>query len=154
MPSERIASTGGVDTHQLKEFVRDLRRTYPVAAKGLRENLRAAGEIVAVEARKKAGEHSKSIPPTIRTSVYGSSVSVKAGNKSNALAALYEVGNKGDGGKSDTFRHPLFGNWTYPQDQLRYPFLAPAVDAAGPAMEVELEKVADEIVDILTLRGR
>lgn len=143
-----------VNTTELKSFIRDLRATYPKAAGGLRENLRAGGEIVAVEARKIAGEHSKSIPPTIRTSVYGANVSVKAGNKSTALPVIYELGNKGSKGRGDTFRHPVFGRKSSPWVvEKRYPFLKLAAEKAGPAMEAELQHTVDDIVDILTLRG-
>jgi hypothetical protein len=150
MASETISGGVHADTRQLKEFIKSLRDTYPVAATGLKEKLRAGGEIVASEARKIAGEHSTSIPPTIRTSVYGAVVSVKGGNKSTPLAALYELGNKGKR-SADSFRHPVFGRENDWVDQARYPFLVPALEKSGPAMEAELEKVADDIVDILTL---
>lgn len=155
MASEVVSGGVHVNTAELKAFIKDLRATYPAAAKGLRENLRVGGEIVAVEARKIAGQHSRSIPPTIRTSVYGAVVAVKGGNKTTPLAALYELGNKGSRGQADTFRHPVFGRKDVPwQSQARYPFLLPALERAGPAMEAELEKTVETIVSILTLGER
>lgn len=154
MASETISGTR-VNTDELKAFIRDLRASAPAAAKGLRENLRAGGEIVAVEARKIAEQHSQSIPPTIRSNVYGAVVSVKGGNRSTPLAALYELGNKGSNKKPGTFSHPVFGrrDVAWP-DQPRYPFLVPALEKAGPAMEAELEKTISTITDILTLGRR
>jgi hypothetical protein len=95
-----------------------------------------------------AGQHSTSIPPTIKTQVRSLTVSVVAG-KGVPLAALYEVGNA-QGGTPGSFRHPVFGVWqadTPPQ--IGYPFLKPAVDAKMPEVEAGVMKVADEIAEVL-----
>lgn len=153
-----IATSGSVDTSDLKAFIRALRKASPTAARGMRTRMRAAGAIVATEAKAIASQHSDSIPPTIHTTVYGASVAVRAG-KGVALAAIYELGNKGSGGRDDgSFRHPVFEQgddgllqetdaWV---DQDRWAFLKPAAEAKGVELEAEIMKLADEVADVIT----
>jgi hypothetical protein len=152
MATEKIGGSFGIDTRELKSFIKALRRASPTGAKGLRVAMKASGEIVAVKAREIAAEHSTTIGPTIKAGVYGATVSVRAG-KGVPLAALYELGNKGTaaGKDSDTFRHPVYGHATIPWAvEARYPFLRPALDATAPEVEAAVLKVADEVADVLT----
>lgn len=161
--NDRISSTFDVDTTELKALIRDLNRAGPAASRGMRTAIKAAAEIVAVEARSIASQHSASIPPTIKARTYlsgtrTSTASVTAG-KGVALAALYELGNKGRSPDAPTFRHPVFegsstglhqtAEWT---DQARYPFLLPAAVRKGPEVERAIEKVADLAADIVAIR--
>jgi hypothetical protein len=162
--NDRIASGFRVDTSDLKSLIKDLKAASPAAAKGLRSVVKDAAEIIAVEARSIAAEHSTSIPPTIKARTYlsggkTSAATVTAG-KGVSLAALYELGNKGKPSTAATFRHPVFergasgrlqqtDDWV---DQARYPFLKPAADNKGAAVQVALEKVADTVTDIIAVR--
>lgn len=148
MASERIGAGWGIDTRELKAFIRSLRRASPEGAKRFRLGLRASGTIVEKRAKTIAARHSKKIPPTIKAGTYGATVFVKAG-KDVPLAALYELGNKGKNADASTFRHPTYGHepWV---EEARYPFLRPAVDETAPEVEAAVLKVADEIADVIT----
>lgn len=161
--NDRIGSSFGVDTSDLKAFIKDLKRASPAAARGIRTVVKGAAEIVAAEARADVSQHSTSIPPTIKARTYlsgskTSAASVTAG-KGVPLAALYEVGNKGQGPDSPTFRHPVFERgasgalqqtsaWT---DQARYPFLLPAAERKAPEVTAALETVVKTVTDILEI---
>jgi hypothetical protein len=86
MAVERVSGSTVIDTSQLKAFVRATRQASKVAAAGTRRSLVEIGEIVAVEARHIADEHSTSIGPTIRPQVRGASVSVVAGGPASGAA--------------------------------------------------------------------
>lgn len=162
--NDRITSTFGVDTRELKEFISDLKRAEPAAARGIRTVVKGAAEIVAVEARSQVSQHSQSIPPTIKARTYlsgrkGSTATVTAG-RGVPLAALYELGNKGKPSNAPTFRHPVFergasgrleqtDDWV---DQPRYPFLKPAAEKKAPEVEAALEATADTIAGIIAVR--
>jgi hypothetical protein len=148
MRRETVRTGQGINLVGLAPFRRALAKASKMAAKDLRDEMRAAGEIVAVEARSNASQHSTTIPPTIITQVRSLTVSVVAG-KEVPLAALYEVGNA-QGGTPGSFRHPVFGVWqadTPPQ--IGYPFLKPAVDSKMPEVEAGVMKVADGIAEVL-----
>jgi hypothetical protein len=148
MARPELVRTGqGIDMVGLAPFRRALAKASKMAARDLREEMRAAGEIVAKQARDNAGQHSTSIPPTIKTQVRSLTVSVVAG-KGVPLAALYEKGNA-DGGTPGQFRHPIWGNRENWAVQTGYPFLKPAVDAKMPEVEAGVMKVADEIAEVL-----
>jgi hypothetical protein len=148
MARPELVRTGqGIDMVGLAPFRRALAKASKMAARDLREEMRAAGEIVAKQARDNAGQHSTSIPPTIKTQVRSLTVSVVAG-KGVPLAALYEVGNA-QGGTENSFKHPVFGNREAWVTQTGYPFLKPAVDAKMPEVEAGVMKVADGIAEVL-----
>lgn len=151
MATERIGGGVGVDTRDLRAFVRATKKASPTAARGLRLMLRGAGEVVAEEARHIASQHSASIPPTIKARTYLATVSVSAG-KDVPLAALYELGNRGGNQDSPTFRHPVYGNRNVFVEQQRYPFLRPAAQAKEAELQEAVMKVADAVADVLTNR--
>lgn len=156
-----------VDTSEVKQLIRDLKRAAPAARSGIRRAVKESAAIVAEEARHIAGEHSRSIPPTIKASAYlsgsrGALATVTAG-KGVPLAALYELGNRGRGRNPDspTFRHPVFersaegklqptDQWV---DQARYPFLKPAADRKAAEVQLAAEAVAKAVADIVAIRG-
>jgi hypothetical protein len=137
----------GIDTSDFRAVAKALRAAAPQTAKALRKNLRTAGLGVAAEARKKAGEHSKSIPPTVKVRVASTTVSIVAGGQNAPLAALYEIGNKGR--NPGDFRHPVFGNRNVWVTQKGYPFLRPAALAARAELEVAVVAALDEAVRII-----
>lgn len=103
------------------------------------------GETFAKAAKAEAGKHSKSIPPTIRSVPAGHAVAVRAGSQDVPLAALYDLGNAGKGGrKKDTFRHPVFGNRNVWADQKRYPFFAPTRKLLRKWINQRMDRIWDE----------
>jgi hypothetical protein len=127
MSTSRISSgqTSYIDAREFRSFARALKLARPALRRETIRNLRAAGDLIAKDAKAIAGEHSESIPPTIKTQVRGMRVGVQAGGKGNAraafnapygtltsnkalrqaeegiaLAGLYELGNKGESNKS------------------------------------------------------
>jgi len=109
------------DASDLKVLAKHLREVDRKASRNLRRAERAVGEVIAVEARKRASEHSTSIPPTIKVRVAGGTIEVRAGTEDQPLARLFEVGNEGRG--KSTFRHPVFGDKSNWVEQPMHPFL-------------------------------
>lgn len=115
--------------------------------------LATIGEEIKVAAQEKAKEHSTSIPPTLRTEPRPGAVAVIAGGANVPLAEIYELGNKGRGGRSSkTFKHPLFGDWSYPQIQPRYPFLRPALTGMHRQITKRMEQAWEKALEPLKLR--
>jgi bacteriophage HK97-gp10 putative tail-component len=111
------------DTKQLSVLARNLRIAAPEAWKACRVSLRAAGNVVASDARSRAS-YSSRIPASIKVrTTAGGNVKVVAGGPQAEDAAPLE--NKGRAG---TFRHPVFGTDTW-VEQKAQPFLAPALAA-------------------------
>lgn len=118
----------GLDLKEFRKLTRDL-KGFTVTPQ-LRKTLQVAGKLIAEDAKAISGEHSKSIPPSIKVRTKKTSVSVIAGGEGVPLAGLFESGNKGRGksqaaSKGGRFRHPVFGRdvWV---DQDMHPFLLPA----------------------------
>ncbi len=122
------------DTQQLSRLARALRDAGPEVWKECRAKLRAAGQIVADDAKLRSSPFSGRIEYSIhvRTTASGN-VKVIAGGESAPDAAAIE--NRGKG----FVRHPVFGNREVWTDKNSHPaFLAPALDAN-----------ADRIVEIV-----
>jgi hypothetical protein len=116
----------------------------------MRTKLREAGALVAEEAKSNVGHYSSSIPPTIKVRTSGTTVSVVA---KGVLASLFEFGNKGSGSSGGSFRHPLFGNWDYPQEQPMHPFLSKAMkDKGEEAVSLILEALDEAIREAVEFR--
>lgn len=113
-----------INASEFRKAARALRLAQPMLYAELGRSLKEAGNAVANDARVISGEHSESIPETIRVKRRGLAVAVVAGGADVPIAGLYELGNKG-GKSGSTFRHPVYGKdvWV---DQPRFPFLAPA----------------------------
>jgi hypothetical protein len=112
-----------VDTRDFKSFARALRKAEPLLAKSMRTKLRAAGQLVADEAKSNVDQYSSTIAGTIKVRTSGTTVSVVA---KGVLAGLFEMGNKGSSG-GGTFRHPVFGNQDVWVNQKMHPFLSKAL---------------------------
>ena len=115
-----------------------MRRAAPEVAKDLKGSLRRAGEIVAADARSRAGFSSR-IPGTVKVRVSGPSVSVVAGGSGAPGAAPLE-----NRGRSGTFRHPVFGNRDVWVAQEAHPFLVPAADAQMGRIVAAVEQAVDD----------
>lgn len=142
--------TGGIglDTRDFARFAKALRRAQPALAKSLMLKLRAAGQIVADEAKVLSADASVTIPPSIKVRVSGATVSVVAGGNGIPLAGLMELGNKGAATAQASFRHPVFGNMDVWVQQSTHPYLLPALDKAGFAAEKAATDALDEAIAI------
>lgn len=138
-----LTGIGGVDTRDFAKFAKALRSAAPEIAVDLRTELRAAGDIVAQEAKKNADEVSPDgrISKTIKTRVSGATVSVVMGGPGAPHAAPIE-----HGGQSGSFRHPVFGNKQVWVEQAAHPMLHPALTAAKPAAEEAAIHALDKAV--------
>lgn len=152
MATATVLHTGavGLDLTDFASFAKDLRKAEPALAKGLAVRLRAAGAIVAEEAKTIASEVSANkVPATIKVRVSSATISVVAG-KGVPLAALLELGNvrKRDSG---TFRHPIWGHWVTDKGiQNMHPFLVPAVERKAEAVYQAVINVLDETIATAT----
>jgi hypothetical protein len=133
----------GVDMRDFDAFARALRTAAPSTRRQLITRLRGVGALVAEEARAQIEPYSTSIPPSIKVRVSRLTVSVVAGGPDVPLAGLFELGNVGDKGRRDVFRHPVFGNREIWVSQPRHPFLAPALRQRWS----EVERAAVEALD-------
>lgn len=116
-----------VDTRSLEELTIKLERAAIEAQLEVDRTLLTVGEEMAGVSREIAGEHSKSIPPSIKARpLRPGAVEIIAGGPGVPLAELYEIGNKGGKRTSKTFRHPVFGHEDRFVEQPRYRFFAPA----------------------------
>lgn len=145
----------GIDTRDFHDLAKALRKAAPQTNRALKRRLRRGGEIVAIEARSIASEHSTSIPPTIKVRTLGATVAVIAGGSGVPIAALMELGNTGDAksataSRSGKFRHPVYGNREVWVDQPMHRYLAPAAELHMVEVEREvvgaLEEAAQTIV--------
>ena len=174
MPKGESTSSADVyvDTRELKDLARDLRKASPELAKGFRTKMKAAGEVVKTEAMARAS-FSRRIPPSLRVSVTGNGTTVKvvAGGARAANAAaienrgegfvrhpVFEVGaSKGGGGRtllSHSKRHPELvtpagqsrsggvAPWTSKNSHPA--FLAPALEAKSEEVTEGISAVVDE----------
>ena len=139
-------STGSiyVDTAELKALARDLARAHPVLSKELKLQVRAAGDLVKEEAKRRTG-YSKRIPRSLRTSVtaFGTTEKVVAGGAKAADAAPIE--NRGKGFP----RHPLFGTRTHWYTTNRPAFLAPALEDKAEEVAELIAQATDRAFDAL-----
>lgn len=135
-----------IDTSQLKDLGRQLRKGSPELARQMRTGLREVGQVVAEEAKHRAS-FSKRIPGSIRVrTTSGFSVSVVAGDGNATDAAPIE--NKGKG----FVRHPVFGNRDVWTSKGSHPaFLAPAADASQAAIEERTAKVISDTLHAIGL---
>lgn len=156
MATVTARGTGGIDTRDFKAVAKALRKAQPTMRTALLRNLKAVGEIVAVDARAIASENSTTIPPTIKTRVRGVGVSVIAGGGEVAIAGLFELGNKGGGksqsaSRSGVFRHPVFGDRSNWVEQPMHPFLASAGEKNRAKTDAAVLAALDEVTTVIVL---
>ncbi len=142
MARAQTVRSGGIsiDTTGFRELAAALRKTNRKAYRDYRVAMREAGEITASAARKLAGEHSVTIPGTVRVRVARAQVEIRGGSKTVPIGGLFELGNKGSRRK-DTFRHPVFGDRDVWVNQPMHPYLYPAYLQTRPATLEAVDKV-------------
>jgi len=124
-----------IDVTDLRLLATQLKAADPESAAQLRVGLRAAGQLVADEAKARASWSTK-IPGSVSVSTYGVGVKVKAGGPKAPMAKAFE-----HGGVAGTFNHPVYGNATGGKatgpwvKQNARPFLGPALAAKGQDVE-------------------
>lgn len=123
MPNDSVM----IDLSSFRKCADDFRRAEPALAMKLRSNLKAVGELVAADARQRAGFSSR-IPSRIRT----------RGSRSGGIRIyVLPIAGKHKGeerayehkGRAGQFRHPVFGNKQNWVGQQARPFLRPALEA-------------------------
>lgn len=128
-----------IDTSQLKKFADDLGVSAPLLKKELQARLKLAGGVVATEAALISGWWSSRIPGSIRVISVGLNTVVRAGGARAPHAKYYE------GPKA--FRHPVFGRKDQPWvPQEARPFLMPALEREGPAVEAAAKAALDAML--------
>jgi hypothetical protein len=145
-----VRSGKALDTREYRNAAKALRKSAKITSKALRKHLRAAGVIMAVEAQHIAGEHSESIPPTVKVRVAGATVSVQAGGIKAPIAGLFELGNQGQKDSKGHFRHPVFGDSDVWVTQRGYPFLRPAAELTLPVAQRQIAKALEEAAEVTT----
>ena len=132
-----------IDARSFKKFSSTLRKAAPELAVGMRVKLKAAGQIVADDAKSRSA-YSTRIPGSIRVSIAAGKVTIVAGGAKAPDAGPLE--NKGLPG---SFRHPVFGNRAVWVAQQARPFLHPALEAKkDEAMAAVAETLVETIETI------
>lgn len=136
----------GILADGFTELAKALREIDKTVWRDLRRDLKTAAELVADDARSRAG-YSSRIPGTIKTSVTLTGATIKAGGDDAPHAAVLEVGSQK--AAHGWFRHPVFpsagedrSEWTW-IDQPTRPFLFPAFEAH----QAEVLELVGEAID-------
>lgn len=127
---------------QIRRLIHDLGGVPPDLRRQLRPGLRAAGRMVADQAKLNASWSSR-IPGAIKVSVRFSGtpgVAVIVDKRKAPHGRPYE-----HGGRAGTFRAPLFGNRSRWYPHRARPFLAPAVARKARAAEREIGDVIKRV---------
>lgn len=129
-----------IDTSSFRKFARDLKRAEPALAIKLRTNLKAVGELVAVDARSRAGFSSR-IPQNIKVGVAGGHIRVYV----KKLAPPHKGEERAfeHRGRSGPFRHRVYGKDVWVTQEAR-PFLKPALVAKQALAVVAARKAVDD----------
>ena len=93
LKSQQLTGVAGIDASQLQAFGRALDKAAPELRIEMQRRLKAAAEVIKLDAMERASEHSTTIAHTIRLTSNRSAVTISAGGKGNVLARLYEIGN-------------------------------------------------------------
>lgn len=139
----------GIDTTELTQFVKRLRKEEPKIALKMRREMRAAAKLVEAEAKARLDDY-PSVVPTVKAHVSGASTYVSTGSKAVPLGGLLEAGNTGKaksvapdlGVAHGTFRHPVYeqdGRGSAPWvDQPTHPHLGPAAVKVAPVAQARV----------------
>lgn len=146
------------DASSMDALTRDLKMSADRFKAETDRTLIEVGEIVKTAAKKIAQEEgSSSIPGTIKAIPGPDMVVVTAGDSSVPLAALWDLGNRGKGGrKSRTFGHPVFAQgsrdqWTW-VEQERHPILKRARLVSRRAINDLMNGAYDRVLEPLRRR--
>lgn len=133
-----MANAIEIDMSSFNKFARDLRQADRELSRQLGRNLKAAGEIVAADARRRAGFSSR-IPKSIVVRRAGAKIRVEA--RANIAPNAKPIEH---GGKGGMFRHPVYGNRENWVSQEAKPFLRPAAEAGRAAVIVAAKRAIDD----------
>jgi hypothetical protein len=148
----------GIDTSDFRAVARALRTAQPKLALDLRRQLRAAGQIVADDAKQEIAKVSSRIPPTIKVRTSATTVSVVAGGEGVPIGGLFELGNHGGrksaaASRSGRFRHPVYGNRQKWVNQPMHPFLAPAAQRKALELDAAVTRALDAATRTIVFGG-
>ena len=133
-----------LDTSNLVNFAKELKKATPKARAAFRRDMKAAAEKVAVAARRNSswstgqptgtGVPRAAIPSTIKVKFSAARGSIKAKVEAGGVdaphARLFEMGSLRNRGE---IRHPVFGEWRAGmRGEKTRPFLIPAVHETYP----------------------
>jgi len=110
MPNDKIYGEGYIDVSGFRFAAKALRKASPELRLELLRNLKAAGNLVAKDAKANASRYSESIPPTIKVKVRGVGVAVQAGGNYGGASdktvgrELFEAGHGTSGSESSAKR--------------------------------------------------
>ncbi len=127
-----------IDTSSFTKFAKDLKDADKKLRRELSRNMKLAGELVAADARQRAGFSSR-IPQNIKVGVRANIIRIFV-NQSGAPEAKPLEHH----GKEGTFRHPVFGNKDVWVSQPAHPFLAPALAAKKEESVLAAKKAVDD----------
>lgn len=141
----RFQPSISIDTSELIVFAQILKRADPIMYKHLHTRLKAAGKVVADEAKKNASWSTR-IPPAVKVQASMGSVAISVSGKRAPGARPLE-----HEGKPGKFRHPVFGNREVWVSQPARPFITPALAAKREevlanivaALNETLQEIAD-----------
>lgn len=133
------------------QIAADMRALPEETRKALRPVLRAAGEVVAADARGRASWSTR-IPSTVKVStsfqLNREGVTIRAGGPRAPHAGPFE-----NRGKEGTFRHPVYGRRTQWVAQAARPFLGPAARSSEAAGIAAVSGVLDAAAAALGFSG-
>ncbi len=86
-----------------------------------------AGQLIAADAKLNVGPYSTTVPPSIKSRIRKTTLTVQAGGAEVPMAGLLELGNKGRSSSTKKFRHPVFGDKSVWVDQKMHPYLLRAL---------------------------
>ena len=128
----------------VERFVRHFGKVPQDIKREIRPALRAAGRIVADDAKRRAAWSTR-IPKATRVSVSFAQrrpgVSVVVNRKKAPHARPFE-----HGGRPGRFRHPVYGNRRVWVPQTARPFLEPALEARGGDAAKQNEQAVDRVL--------
>jgi HK97 gp10 family phage protein len=128
--------------NEIEALIKDLGKVPKDLKRQLRPGLRAAGNIVADDAKRRAAWSTR-IPRAIRVSITFSGsrpgVAVVVNQRKAPHARVYE-----NAGQEGTFRHPVFGRDVWVTQKAR-PFLFPALSANVRESLAEIGDVVDRV---------
>lgn len=119
-----------VEYSSVRDFARKLGKIPIELRRELRPELRHVGEVIRTDMRQRASYSSRipgAIQMTVSFAAKGGGVRFRVNSKQAPHARVLERGNLG--GRSDTFRHPVFGDRDVWVTQPTRPFFFPAIQA-------------------------
>lgn len=123
----------GSDFSDLQALVADLGKLTPAMRSELRRGMLAAGKHAHQDARRRASWSSR-IPGAVQIGASTGKATIGVYLRVNAARAPHARAYEGLTDRRAFFRHPVFGDPDTWVSQATRPFLAPAVQAARPAV--------------------